>query len=220
MFHWKMMSEEELSSKKVLPAPMLWATARLLIEDHVRVHGKTRKAHVQRCYLEASRWCPINGKTEKLIASSVIKPDDVIAVKRRPVDYKLYDKCNKRRKTKEEWEQMAEDERLDHVLSMDFYDMVYVGDLVEEQVILTNEPRRGQSTLEEHLTLDTSLVCTCCGRVGHLARGCPRVGKRGFVPLNKRKKPVGIPKTMLKRATEAEYDSAFIGDDGKLWVVK
>jgi hypothetical protein len=64
-------------------------------------------------------------------------------------------------------------------------------------------------------------VCHRCGEGGHYKHHCPTLSDISFVPVRARKAPTGIPKSMLRAATDEEKDrGAMVGSDGQYFMMK
>ena len=64
-------------------------------------------------------------------------------------------------------------------------------------------------------------VCHRCGQGGHYKHHCPTLSDPNFVPMRARKAPTGIPKSMLRTATDEEKDrGAMVSTDGQYFVMK
>ena len=93
------------------------------------------------------------------------------------------------------------------------------------QAVLKAASTRGQRYQEFHpsafhQTVPDWYVCGLCGAADHVQADC-RVVARTVIPMSRRKKPAGIPRSQLRLATEAEIRThAMPAADGRFYVRK
>lgn len=206
---WKKASERDWDKKKSVDAPILWCNARRVIEMALNLHVMKSNKNCDRSYIEG--WLVHNEEKVLLRGNECITPGSRVIVYVKPVDNKLYARHTPKLYTEKEWWKLTEEERLDYVTDLTFSQMVYVGDALS---MLTTQ--REKEAPEE----DSSIRCQLCGRYGHTPRWCKSRHKSGFVPLNRRKQPHGIPRKHLREARDDEYDEAFLDSSGRMLVVK
>jgi len=203
MLYWKRAVEEKWSDKNTVHAPTVWHFARRAIEHQMKVHETRQNKNHDRCRCYIEGWLD----NRLLMGNDELSPNMKIVVKVHPVDSQIFNKYTPKKMYKiNEWWKLTEDERLNHILNITFNETIYVGDAVKMLEVEAPEEPDGS-------------YCSACCRNGHTARWCPSKTKNGFVPINRRRMPHGIPKERLRLATEDEYDNAFLDSNGKLMVI-
>ena len=209
-FQWR--SKAEINPKafgvgKTLPAGRAWEISRYDIERSLGLHGKGKqnKCNKENAFVVGYRYqdwiqakCKIS-EVKCILESEIIKPNEQIFVVRKPMrdGMNLYKPC-----TGEIPTGLTEDERINQVIEMN---PLGVG--------------THASAFAHQRQAPEDYICYCCGMKGHYRKDCQKLNEAGFIPLDKRRRPTGIPSCFLKAArTEEELNKAWITLDGRLVV--
>ena len=137
---------------------------------------------------------------------------------------------------REKWEQMTEDERLEHIANVAASQNGLSEEdrkkLIEEDNLKQQQKRRSYRKLYAHQRCHPSeakelreknpppphYICHCCRVQGHWIADCPKKKDSNFKPLGQFRAPSGIPKTFLKPATEDDRDKAFMTHEGEMFI--
>lgn len=206
---WK--SKVELSGTSfgdkphVAQANRVWTDVRFDIERGMGIHTiKQKKASREEAFIVGYRFDDYkdSGKSAReILDHELIVPGDRIVVARKPMPANMKPFAPYSASVARPTRELTEDEKIQQVATISA-----LGTGMHASSYIRNM----------HL-----IKCKACGEAGHIPRTCPKmISDPSFVPLNRRRPPTGIPKSMLREAkTEDEIRSAWITAEGK-YVVK